>query len=309
LRRYEHVPLATLRFDGERFAGHAIDVECAPELQHYRTLVLECAKELWRRRNPARERLPKGFEEGFALAFADIRDGSASVPLLRRIAVEEGQLSLTERPPDEFDEAAELIDQTIDAAGREGTLPAELPRNVIPLFRDFGATLRPAETLFTQASRSQAEAAYSVAARERLANWTEATYEDVVDLFGEVRMAALDGAKFSITLAGGRTVPGRFTAEQEALVLEALSRHNEVRLRIRGLAEFDESDRILRRICRVDSAEILTGTDLPYDESVRPIWQTLSEIGEAVPPEDWAEVPTDYSKRLDDYLYGGRGDR
>ncbi len=54
--------LASLRFDGERFAGHALDVECTRELIAYRDLVLECAKTLWRRKFPDRARLPKGFE-------------------------------------------------------------------------------------------------------------------------------------------------------------------------------------------------------------------------------------------------------
>ncbi|MFN0300262.1 MAG: hypothetical protein ACKVQU_07890 [Burkholderiales bacterium] len=42
------VELASLRFDGKRFENHALDVECTQELIAYHTLVLECAKELWR---------------------------------------------------------------------------------------------------------------------------------------------------------------------------------------------------------------------------------------------------------------------
>ena len=60
--------LALLRFDGERFAGHALDVECTQELIAYKNIVLECAKALWRRKFPDRARLPKGFEGDFRLA-------------------------------------------------------------------------------------------------------------------------------------------------------------------------------------------------------------------------------------------------
>ena len=63
------IELASLRFDGKRFEDHALDVECTQELTAYRTLVLECAKELWRRKNPGRMRLPRGFEDGFRLEF------------------------------------------------------------------------------------------------------------------------------------------------------------------------------------------------------------------------------------------------
>jgi len=42
--------------------------ECTQELIGYRNLILECAKELWHKKHPDRERLPKGFEDGFELS-------------------------------------------------------------------------------------------------------------------------------------------------------------------------------------------------------------------------------------------------
>ena len=53
------IDLATLRFDGERFKGHALDVECTQELIIYRNLIVECAKELWRRKHPDRINLQR----------------------------------------------------------------------------------------------------------------------------------------------------------------------------------------------------------------------------------------------------------
>jgi hypothetical protein len=133
--------LAVLRFDGERFANHTLDVDSTQELIAYKKLILECAKELWRRRNPGRVRLPCGFEEGFSLAFSEIREGSAGIPLKRRIERRDSDLPLPHE--DEFAEAARLIDDVVDAAGRGTTLPARFPRNVIPLFprsrENFGA--------------------------------------------------------------------------------------------------------------------------------------------------------------------------
>lgn len=63
------IELASLRFHGKRFEGHALDVECTQELIAYRNLIVECAKELWRRKHPDRVRLPRGFEEDFRLQF------------------------------------------------------------------------------------------------------------------------------------------------------------------------------------------------------------------------------------------------
>jgi len=293
--------IATLRFSGERFEEHSLDIECTPELLAYKRLLVECAKELWRRRNPNRERLPKNFEESFTLVFSEVTEGSAVVPLKRRCTYADGQLPMSS--PDEFNEAAELIDSSIAAGAHDQMLPDELPRNVIPLFKEFGKTLAPSETLFTRAKDRAFEAPYTAEARERLANWSESVYEDQIDLTGEVRMAQLDGGKFVLLLRDGRSANGRFSQEQESLVLEALSRHRDVELRIKGVAEFNEFDRSLRRVVRVDEAVIVLAGDSAFEETAAPIWETLAEIGSKVPPKAWEDLPTDLSKRVDEYLY------
>jgi hypothetical protein len=163
--------LASLRFDGKRFGGHALDVECTQELIAYRSLILECAKELWRRKNPGRVRLPRRFEEGFRV---------------------------------------------------------------------------------TRARGSSIEAAYTPKARARLAEWVGPTYEDKVDLVGEVRMANLGPGAFRLQIAEtGVQVEGRFDATEEALVLDALTNHRSVRLRVKGIAEFSTPTIRCRRLQKV----------------------------------------------------------
>jgi hypothetical protein len=298
--RYED--LAVIRFEGERFAHHTLDVDVTQELVAYKKLVLECAKELWRRRNTDRVRLPRGFEEGFALVFSEIRDGSAGVPLKRRLDVGDDELPLPQE--DEFAEAARLIDRTIMAADAGATLPSDFPRNVIPLYREFGKSLTPEESIFTCAAGQKIEAAYTLPVRERLANWTEATYEDLIDLSGEVSMANVRAGQFTLILDSGETPTGRFSAEQEALVLDALRHHREVRLRVKGVAEFNHADRSLRRLLQVDTVEITGPGEPAYDDSVRPIWEVVAEIGAQAPAETWANVPRDLSERIDEYVYG-----
>ena len=134
------IDLALLRFEGERFVGHALDVDCVQELSAYRNIILDCAKELWRQNHPNRVRLPKRFEEGFRLQFDRIDDGSAVVPLQRIVPADQGEFDLGSQ--DEFDKAAELVDAAISAANDDRLLPEALPANVVPLFREFGRTLR-----------------------------------------------------------------------------------------------------------------------------------------------------------------------
>ncbi len=300
--------MSTLRFDGERFNGHALDVECTQELIAYRNLVLECAKSLWRVKYPNRSNLPKGFEKGFRLQFNRLEDGSALVPLQRvRTADVQGDLDLN----DEFDEAIGLIDQAIRAANDEDLLPVGLPSNVIPLFRDFGKTLRDDEVLFTRGRGSASEAPYTAKARQRLAEWIEPSYEDVVSVSGEVRMANVGPGRFALQVerSGGQAViEGKFSPEDESKVLAALQQHRSARLQVKGLGEFGTADRLLKRFSRVDHVDFVP-EEIAYDESVAPIWEQLSSIGQKAPPSAWDGVPTDLSVRLDEIVYGAGASR
>ncbi len=300
--------MATLRFDGERFSGHALDVDCTKELIAYRDLVLECAKSLWRAKYPNRSNLPKGFEKGFRLQFNRLEEGSALVPLQRvRMADEQSELDLA----DEFDEAVGLIDQAIRAANDEDLLPVGLPSNVIPLFREFGKTLRDDEVLFTRGRGTTSEAPYTAKARRRLAEWVEPTYEDLVTVAGEVRMANLSPGRFALLVsrAGGQSVvEGKFSPADEAKVLGALQAHRTARLQVQGLGEFGTSDRMLKRFSRVDLVD-LVGEAISYDDSAVPIWEQLSAIGRAAPSAVWEAVPNDLSSRVDEVAYGSGAPR
>ncbi|MGH8607560.1 MAG: hypothetical protein ACREX9_09105 [Gammaproteobacteria bacterium] len=52
-----------LRFTGDRFRDHALDLGALSELSQFQKIVAETAKALWRAANPGRERLPWHFEE------------------------------------------------------------------------------------------------------------------------------------------------------------------------------------------------------------------------------------------------------
>jgi len=301
--------MATLRFHGKRFAGHALDVECTHELIAYRNLVLECAKSLWRAKYPNRVNLPKGFEKGFRLQFDRLEEGSACIPLQRvRIGGAQGELELA----DEFDEAVALIDQAIAAANDDDLLPNRLPPNVIPLFGDFGKTLRDDEVLFTRACGAPQEAPYTAKARKRLAEWVDATYEDVVDVTGEVRMASIGPGRFTLQIeAGGSqcSVDGKYSASDEAKVLDALRAYRTARLRVKGVGEFATSDRMLKRFARVDAVDLVGPGAVEYDDSAPPIWDQLAAIGRSAPAGAWDVVPSDLSVRIDEVVYGTREGR
>lgn len=75
----------------------------------------------------------------------------------------------------------------------------------------------------------------------------------------------------------------------------------------KGKGEFDAGGR-LRKILYIEQLAEQPIGEVPYDLTVKPIWETISQIGEAVPTEEWKKVPSDLASRLDHYLYGGNSE-
>ena len=157
--------LTTLRFEGPRFDEAWFPLDVLPELLAYKDLLVETAKELWRREHPSRERLPANFD-AVTIKFREIKPGSAVIPLVRELPD-----LLAPRLPfeeDEFDRAATVLEESIHAAGLEGPLPDLLPRSVIPFFDRFGRTLREGESICARARGRRSEARYTEAVRHRI---------------------------------------------------------------------------------------------------------------------------------------------
>ena len=295
--------VTTVTFSGPRFADAGLELDVLPELLAYQKLLIETAKELWRSENPDRQRLPRGFEESIRLKFYTIEKGSAAVPIKRVVEHASEQQSLL-NSADEIDDAAGLIDETIEAVTADAPLPARMPKSVLPMLALLGAELRPDETIKTQSTRSPRAAEYTVATRERVQRLIEPVYEDRVEITGEVRSADIDQRHFAIRDAGGRKIPAKFQPEQEAEITDALHTHDSCRVHVSGVGEFATRDGSLRRLLRVDSLERRPAEDRDdYDSSVPPLWQSIVALGEALPVEEWDRVPTDLSRNLDHYLY------
>ena len=224
-------------FKGSRFENHYLDSDALQELINYKNLVVEIAKDLWRKKHPERERLPKNFEDSLNLKFNKLEDGSAAVPLEREVEYMDNELHF-EPPRDELDEAVELVAETTDAASRDAPLPANFPKRLIRLFEDYGKTLREGESFEQKPVKSQKASVYSLKTRTRILERSEGKYEDIVDIVGEIRAADLDGFSFILRLEDDSKVPGKFSPEQEEIITNALREHSTRRLRIKGRAEF-----------------------------------------------------------------------
>jgi hypothetical protein len=292
--------LVTHIFKGGRFDDHGIDVDVLPDLVAYKRILVETAKEIWRRKNPNRRRLPKNFDETLSLKFYEIRGGSAAVPLLREVQSEQPTLAFVR---DELDEAVEMLEDAVEAIAEDKPVPEGIPRNVILLFGDYGKTLRDDEQIELKIPKREKAARYGVLERERFLKLAERAYEDLVDYTGEIRAADLDKGNFTLKLEDGTKVVGKFSPEQETIITEALREHMSVRLHVRGRAEFVREDGP-KRIVSIECLSVEPAGERSYDETARPIWEIAEEIGASVPAEEWAKVPQDGAANLDHYLYG-----
>jgi hypothetical protein len=297
LTKYE---LVVHKFAGGRFDDHGVDVDVLPDLVAYKNILIETAKELWRSKHPERQRLPKNFEDSLSLKFYAIQPGSAAIPLFREVEAPE---SFFPREPDELDAAVEVVTDTIEAVGEDRSLPDALPKNVIPLFENYGKTLRPDERIELKPATRSKITRYSSKERERLARLIGTPYEDIVDLTGEIRAADLDGSNFALKLADGTKVFGKFSPEQETLITDVLREHARRWLHVRGRAEFFANGQ-MKRLITVEALDVQLAGEKTFDAGARPIWDIIEEIGAAVPSVEWDKVPRDGAVNLDHYLYG-----
>jgi hypothetical protein len=295
--------ITVLTFNGPRFEDHGLDVDVLPEISAYKRLLQETAKALWKRKHPTRQRLPKNFNAEISLKFFHIEPGSTGVPLVRGAPSKIAPVLPFE---DELEEAACLLENSIELASSSDTPPKGLPRSVIPLFQDLGRTLQSDEFIRVSTAPGPGGARFDYRVKTRILSWASTSYSDYIDLLGEVRGTDLDGLKFTLRLSDGRKIPGRFEAEQEGIVLEALGEHLSRRLRVVGHGEYSPEDGSLQQITKIDRVEIVEPEPVAVHQT--PIWERLAALGAAVPKDAWADVPTDLATNVDQYLYGNKED-
>jgi len=209
-----------------------------------RDLVLAVAKGLFQEGNPERQRLPKGFEAGFRLVLERVDSGSA-VPFVSRVFDDPGMNLLfpTAATPDLFDRARDVVERGIAAAANGKPLPKELTKEILARFNAFGRTLAEDESIVVAQPGKRDGAIYDRAVRRKLVLQAQATYEDDVNLLGEVRAADKDAegcpSHLGRSQAGGAH-PSAVLPVGVALACEAAL------VRVRGTGLYDADSTLLK---------------------------------------------------------------
>ncbi len=289
-------------FKGRRFENHGLDLDVLPELVAYKTILVEVAKELWRRNNPEKERLPANFEKLFSMKIYSLEPGSVCVPLCREIEKGE-QLSFLDDELDELPQAARLIADVIGAAGRDEPLPSAFPASKLCLFGSYGKTLQEDEYFVITVLGGVTPVEYTQSTRQRLMQLSAQSYEDSVDVMGTVTMAKISSPRMAITLNDGRDVESVFRPEDENAVTTALKEHATVKLRVKGRGVLSSAGS-LQKIVEVTHVELLQGETSPLVPAAVPIWQVFDQIRQTVPGGQFNLLPADGASQHDHYLYG-----
>jgi hypothetical protein len=293
--------VACLRFQGERFRDHALDLTALTELSQFQKLVAETAKELWRAENPDKKNLPKRFEDRTRLCLREIRDGSAVAPL--EVYLEGGEQTDLLETPTEVERAVSLTYDVFDALDKGRQFPDTFPRNLIPEYVKLGKNLEPGHSI-EFSSNGKPPARVSPQMREKWEIYHDEPYEDIVDLAGEVLEVDIHKGKFQLWLDDGSTkVDAQFNEQQEEDVTTALKEHRSLRLRVTGRGEFNALGKPLR-VTEVDHLAISSAEEEEFDATARPIEDILAELASEVPEEEWDSLPKDLNENLDHYLYG-----
>ena len=298
-------PVVRLRFMGGRYDDGALDAAALGEILRFQQIVALTARDLWRRRNPERGRLPRDFARRAGLRLRALESGSP-VAALDSPA---GAL-----PPCEDDdrgvpgaaEAVDVVHGAFRAIAAGESPPEDCPRSLLPRYARLGARLSSRETLEidppgkppVRVTSRERRILRSLAAAPRLPIAEDRLGE--ANIAGRITSDDLRQGRRRVWLDDAHSIPVAFASEHAAIAAGALEARDSMRVHVRGEGQF-APDGSLRKILRVDELDVLSEAAAAPD-----IMEEMDRIFAKVPEEAWEKVPNDLSERHDHYIYGVR---
>lgn len=224
-------------------------MEVFAEFAAYRELIVAVAKEIFRERHPQRQRVPKGFAEGFQLSIKEVEDGSAMPILLRNVVL--AMALFPDHQPDEFDEARDRVAQAVEAVNTGKGLPQGFPRHALRFFGTFGRSLNEDESMELIRPGEETGVRYGQSVRKKLLRFSTATYVEDVALLG--RITEVDYLRrtflFSSEEESGRRIGGTYLEEMHDEIHRVAG--GVLLVQVVGAAEHDAEGRV-EKILSVD---------------------------------------------------------
>ena len=244
------------RFTGARFDEHTLPVDVARDLAAYEELVIDLAKHLWLSEHPGRERVPRGFENGFSLHLEGmVEDGSAK-PLLAWVVA--GALALQGGNGGYFEQARDLIADCVSASAAGQPLPARFPKELLEHFNVFGRSLREGESL--ELPRAAGAAQLTPERRKQLVLDAQRVYSKDVELTGRIGEIDWDKQTFRLRLESGTPVTAQLPEHLSEQARRAGGKERTL-VSIQGVGVFDAFDQ-LQKIAETHHLELLPNQTL-----------------------------------------------
>ena len=269
----EVAEIAQLRFAGAPYSGRTLDACALEELVKFQKALLGVAQDIWCRQNGAAA-APAALAE--AIRFADFRfeDGAATVV----VQIQD------EAAEDVFRQGVAVICGALAGSDCDSLAPAHPVR--------LGSALAAGSRL-------------QIAARPRTGcrrdeKVSAADGDDCAKVIGRVIEADFEQGCFRIQPDGGEAVLVRYPHCYEDRIKMALAERASMRLLVEGPGKFDAAGRLLE----IERAEFTKEVPDGMKLSSRNLEDAIMEIAKTVPAEEWENVPTDLSARLDHYIYG-----
>jgi hypothetical protein len=274
------------RFTGPRFEEHTLPVEVTVDLAAYKDLIVELAKHLYLADHPERKRVPKRFEESFALHLAQVEGGSAR-PVLA-VVVAAG-LALQGGAADYFHQARDLVGDCVAAKAEQASLPARFPKELLAYFNVFGRSLRDGEALELPGTAGGV-AELTPARRKALVLDVQRVYSRDVEASGVVAEIDFDGKTFELRREDGTTVlvtmPEIFTED-----VRRAGGRDRMQVQVAGVGVFDAYDR-LQKLAETQHIEVFPNQMLVTQVEALTLLQDGWCAGEGIAPDkeqlEWA---------------------
>lgn len=263
-------------FHGGRFEGHAMPLDVLAELAAYQKIVIEVAKALYRRENPQRQRIPRGFRDELQLQLRKVEDGSA-IPVLERIMIPspQPQLSFSEHHGDIFERARDLINEVV-AGTPAGSMPSQFPPGLFRLFNNLGRTLHEDEHIILVPPSKNDGPRYDRNVRKRLILREQQQFEDVVDVVGRVVMFDSGRRSFELLTKEGQRVPGPVVDAILRTIRSAVGQED-LHLHVVGVGIYDADDRLLQ-LLEIDELTLADNDELVDELDIEKRLNTLATL-------------------------------
>ncbi len=246
---------ATLK--GKRFEKHTLPLDLARDFIAYEDLIIELAKHFYKKEHHGREKVLRGFSEGFSLQLKSIGEGSTVISLERPL---EPETMLNE---DYFTMARDLVNELIQGVSNSKSILTKFPASLLSYFDKFGQSILEEEELELSIP-DKSSAVYTREIRKILVSRSsKPEISDWITLRGSITEVDARNNTFKISPILGRIFSSDIPEGFWDVVSQGLNNYRigQGKVAVQCLAVFDSTENI-KRIDEIKHIEVLDPLDI-----------------------------------------------